>query len=54
MGWLGEQKAKHPSLGLHKILMEHDDNLKTSLKWWKISVCAHFLKGFPYKQFVPL
>jgi len=33
MGWLGEQKAKHLSLGLHKILTECDDNQKATLRW---------------------
>jgi hypothetical protein len=33
MGWLGGQKAKHLNLGLRKILVEHDDNLKIILRW---------------------
>jgi hypothetical protein len=37
MRWLGKQKAKHLSLDLHKISIEIDNNLKTTLKWyWKI------------------
>jgi hypothetical protein len=56
MGWLGEQKTKHPSLGLYKILIEikHDDNLKINLKWhWKMNDCAHSLKCFPYRRYTP-
>jgi hypothetical protein len=32
MGWLGEQKVKHPSLGLQKISAKCDDNSKMMLE----------------------
>jgi len=55
MGWLCEQKVKHLSLGLHKISIEHDDNLKTNLRWHaKMNVCARFLKCSPYRWSTPL
>lgn len=48
MEWLGEQKGKHPSLTLHKILIEHDDNLKTTLRWcYKMNIHACSMKWSP-------
>jgi hypothetical protein len=47
MGWLGRQKVKHSSLGLHKTSTKCDDNQKTTLKWcWKMNAHAHFLICF--------
>jgi hypothetical protein len=47
MEWLGKQKAKLPSLNLHKILVERDDNLKTTLKWcYKMNAHAWSMKCF--------
>jgi len=55
MGWLHRQKAKHMSLGIHKILAEHDDIVKTILRWcWKMNACAHSLSCFPKKWTTPL
>ncbi len=48
MVWLGGQKINHSSLGLCKISIERNDNLKIILKWcWKMSVHAHFLRCYP-------
>jgi hypothetical protein len=45
MGWLSGQKAKHSSLAMHKILVDHDDNLKTTMRWClKMSALAHSLR----------
>jgi hypothetical protein len=55
MGWLGKQKVKHLNLGLHKISIERNDNLKTNLRWHaKMNACARFLKCSPYRRSTPL
>lgn len=50
MGWLGKQKTKHANLGLHEILIECNDNQKTTVRWClKMNVRAQFL-NFPYEN----
>jgi hypothetical protein len=47
MRWFVRQKIKHSNLSLHKMSIEFDNNLKTTLKWCYKKLFVHSLRCSP-------